>query len=181
MKKFIEKLSFKISKIFKKFMEFILNTKNYNLISRVVAMEFVILVIVIKHLKYYFKIFVFAMPGWILPMILKLGLKIKFVINYFDRVFYKDKYLIKNFTKFQESYWQFFLIFFSKYEIIVKEFFQKKYKKLIYKNIIPRSILARFKRLYLAISVDLFYRQKVAITRIFLAYFYNLFCINCKN
>jgi len=165
----------------KKFMEFILNKKNYNLISRVVAMEFVILVIVIKYLKSYFEGFVLLMFGWIFPVILKLGLKIKFVINCFDRVFYEDKYSIKNFTKFQEYYWQFFLIFFSRYEIIVKEFFQKKYKKLIYKNIIPRSILARFKRLYLAISVDLFYRQKVAITRIFLAYFYNLFCINCKN
>ena len=162
-------------------MEFILSKKNHNLVSRVVAMEFVILVIMIKYLKSYFKGFVLPMLGSILPMISELGLKIKFVINCFYRVFHEKKYLIKNFTKFQEFYWQFFVILFRRWGIIVKEFFQKKYKKLIYKNIFSRSILARFKRLYLAIFVDLFYRQKVAITRIFLAYFYNLFCINCKN
>jgi hypothetical protein len=174
MKKFIEKLFFKISKIVKKFREFILSKKNYSSISPRLVMQFVILEIMIKYLKSYFDSFVLTVSIRILPVILKLGLQIKFAINCCDRVSCIGKNL-KNF------YLQFFAILFFKYGIIVKEFFEKKYKKLMYKNILSKSILTRLKRLYLAIYVDLFYRQKSAITRIFLAYFYNLFYINCKN
>jgi|APGre2960657444_1045066.scaffolds.fasta_scaffold84646_2 hypothetical protein len=160
MKKFIEKLFFKISKIFKNFMQFIIFGD------------------VIKYLKSSFYRHKFEYYVKILPLILKRLMRMGLCIISFNRDFCKDNYLIKNF---QEFYLHFSAIFFGKYAMSIKEFFQKKYKQLIFKKIFPKSILTRFKRLYFAIFVDFFYRQKSASTRIFLAYFYNLFYVNCKN
>jgi len=113
----------------------------------------------------------------LITLILKNILQIEFEINHSHQAIYQDKNL-KDLKKVDCHIKEFFI---DNCNIILNLFLKKISMQVMFKNISLISFFGRFKRIYFVTFVDFFYRQEKTITRIFLAYFYNLFYINCQN